>query len=74
MTAIADFKQLLIESKAEIDAEKGETTSPQFAATVLAQITTILTEFEEAKQSIKVVGKKNGGVKTMLEQPREGSK
>ena len=39
-----------------------------FYATVLKQISTILTGFDEAKQSIKSVGKKNSQVKTMLDQ------
>ena len=35
---------------------------------MLKQITTILAGFDEAKQSIKQVGKKNSQVKTMLDQ------
>ncbi len=66
LTAISDFKQLLLQSKHEIDeVESGKFTKQEaeqkklFFQTVLKQIKTILLGFEDAKQSIKLVSNKN---------------
>jgi len=63
LTAIADFKQLLLQSKQEIDemqkTRKGEASIQEklcFFKSVLKQIADILAGFEEAKKSIKMVG------------------
>ena len=74
LQAIADFKQLLIQSKSEIDAvqksgKKDSSIATQnfYFQTVLKKIETIMLGFEQAKQSIKEVTSKNSHVKSLLE-------
>ena len=75
LTAINDFKQLLLQSKSEVNKtqKEGETDTAvkdqeSYFEIVLAKVATILSGFDEAKQSIKLVGSKNTQVKSMLEQ------
>lgn len=74
LTAINDFKQLLLQSREEILAkQKGGKKDPQivkmasFFGTVLKKVEMVLGGFDEAKHSIKLVGTKNSQVKQLLD-------
>ena len=75
MTAINDFKQLLVQSKQEIvSTQKAGKKAPavtKMAAhfeTVLAKVDLTMAGFDEARQSIKLVNTKNSHVKSLLDQ------
>ena len=66
LTAINDFKQLLIQSRDEIyvkqkDGKKDPNIQKMdfYFQTVLKKVEVILAGFDEAKHSIKLVGSKN---------------